>query len=152
VQPDAIVYERGGDRRRSRRFVFDERRSGFERRRPRRRWPLGGAYESTLVYLRDHPAALIALLGLANLLSVLDLVLTLTLFRLGVGEANPVMDYFFHGSVVQATIVKCGLIALVSLVLWSLRRRRPALVTALFLIGLYGAVVLYEVAGLVRLS
>jgi len=38
------------------------------------------------------------------------------------------------------------------LAIWSLRRFRPALVTALFLVGLYAAVVLYEVAGLLHLS
>ena len=152
MQPDAVVQERGADRRRSRRFVVKERRSGFERRRSVRRGPVGAAYESSLVYLRDHPATLIRLLVLANLLSVLDLALTLILLRLGVIEGNPIMEYLFHGSVVQATIVKCGLIAVVSLAIWSLRRFRPALVTALFLVGLYAAVVLYEVAGLLHLS
>ena len=152
VQPDAVVQERGADRRRSRRPVIRERRSGFERRRSVHRGPVGAAYESSLVYLRDHPATLIRLLVLANLLSVLDLTLTLILFRLGVAEGNPIMEYFFDGSVVQATIVKCGLIAVISLAIWSLRRFRPALVTALFLVGLYAAVVLYEVAGLLHLS
>jgi hypothetical protein len=146
------IQERGTDRRRSHRLVLRERRSGFERRRPRRRSTVGGAYEGSLVYLREHPAALIALLVLANVLSLLDFFLTLTLLRLGFTEANPVMDYFFRSSVLQAGVVKCGLVAVCALAFWSLRRFRPALLAALFMAGLYVAIVLYEIAGLAHLG
>ena len=147
----AAIRERGLERRRTHRFVVRDRRSGFERRRSRSRTTPGAAYESSLVYLRDHPAALIGLLALANLLSVLDFVLTRILLRLGVQEGNPFMDYLFHSSPVQAAVVKVGIIAAASLGIWALRRQRAALVAALFLVGAFGAVVLYELLGLARL-
>lgn len=139
---------RGRDRRRIRRFVLGERRSGFERRWTPRRAPFGAALDSSLVYLRDHRRALVAVLALANLLSLLDLGFTLIALRLGVAEANPFMRYFFEASATQATIVKCGLVAAASLGIWALRHRRPALTAALFFLALYGAVVLYEIVGL----
>jgi len=150
VLSDEVSHARGPDRRRTHRIVIHERRSGFERRtRHRAAWVV--AFDALLAYFRDHPAALIALLALANLLSALDLALTLTLLRLGAAEGNPVMRYLFHGNPVQAAFVKCGLIAAASLAIWTLRRNRAALEAALFLVGLYYAVVIYEIAGLVRL-
>ena len=51
----AVIRERGLERRRTPRFVVRDRRSGFERRRSRSRTTPGAAYESSLVYLRDPP-------------------------------------------------------------------------------------------------
>lgn len=104
------------------------------------------------MHLRTHAASLIALLVLANVLSALDLVLTLVLLRLGAVEGNPVMRYLFQGSPLQAPVVKCGLILAISLTIWTLRRYRAALEAALFLAGFYGAIVVYEVVGLVWLT
>ena len=147
---DEVIERRGPDRRLRQHFVVHERRTGFERRtRHGAGWRV--ALEALLAYVRDHPVALVSLLLLANALSALDLVLTMILLRLGVVEGNPIMRYLFHDSPVQATIVKCGLIAALSLVIWTLRRQRAAVEAALFLTGLYGAVVLYEIAGLMRL-
>jgi hypothetical protein len=148
---DKIVIERGPDRRRTHRLLIRERRSGFERRhRHRARWIV--RFESVLTHFRDHPRALVSLLVLANVFSALDLVLTLILLRLGVSEGNPLMRYLFHSGPVQAAVVKFGLIAAASLAIWTLRRRRAAVEAALFVVGLYGAVVLYEVVGLARLG
>lgn len=144
--------QRGDDRRRSRRIVLVDRRSGFDRRRPVARASPAAVYEASLVFLRDHPRVLFWLLAFANLFSALDLLLTMQLLGLGVTEANPVMDYFFESSMIQAAVVKTGVIAAASLAIWSLRRRRAALVTALFLTGLYGAVVLYELIALAHLT
>ena len=142
---------RGPDRRRSHRLVVHERRSGFERRtRHRAAWVV--AFEALLAYFGNHPASVITLLVLLNVLSVLDLALTLILLRLGFVEGNPVMHYLFEGSPVQAPIVKCGVIAAASLAIWTLRRNRAALEAALFLAGVYGAVVIYEIVGLVWLG
>ena len=143
---------RGRDRRQTSRFVFRERRSGFERRWTRRRTPFGDALDASLVYLRDHRRALVAVLALANLLSLLDLWLTSIALRLGVAEANPFMAYFFEASATQAAVVKCGLVVGASLGIWALRRYRPALMTALFFFAVYGAVVLYEIVGLAGLT
>jgi len=148
VESAALWRLRGRDRRRSRRFVLGERRSGFERRWTPRRAPFGAALDSSLVYLRDHRRALVAVLALANLLSLLDLGFTLIALRLGGAETNPFMRYFFEASATQAAVVKCGLGAAASLGIWALRRRRPALTAALFFLAVYGAVVLYEIVGL----
>jgi Domain of unknown function (DUF5658) len=139
------------EQRRRRRFVLRDRRSGFDRRRAHRRGSLGAAFEDVLIYLRDHPASLAIMLVLANLLSLVDLVLTLTLLRLGVIEANPVMRYLFASGATQAAVVKSGVIVVASLVIWQLRRRRPALTAALLIVSLYGAVVAYEAVGLAHL-
>jgi hypothetical protein len=141
---------RGPDRRCARRFVFKDRRSGFERRSQHRGSLIPGL-DSALLYLRDNPRKLGELLLLANLLSLLDLLLTMILFRQGAGEANPVMRYLFANGVAQAAVVKLGIIAAASLGIWELRRRRPALAAALFFLVAYGAVVLYELLGLARL-
>ena len=139
---------RGRDRRQTRRFVFRERRSGFERRWTRRRTPFGAALDASLVYLRDRRGALVAILALANLLSLLDLWFTSIALRLGVAEVNPFMRYFFEASVTQAAVVKCSLVCAASLGIWALRRYRPALMSAIFFLAMYGAVALYEIVGL----
>ncbi len=141
---------RGPDRRRARRFVFRDRRSGFERRAQQRGSVIPGL-DAALIRLRDDPRALIEVLLLANLLSLLDLMLTVILFRQGASEANPFMGYLFANGVAQAAVVKLGIIAAASLGIWQLRRRRPALTTAIFFLVAYGAVVLYEIFGLARL-
>lgn len=148
---DGVSHLRGPDRRRGFSFVVRERRSGFDRR-TRYRAGARAAFEALLVRLRDDPASLVALLVLANMLSVLDLVLTLALLRLGVVEGNPLMRYLFEGDPLQAPFVKCGLILAISLAIWMLRRYRSALEAALFLAGFYAAIVLYEIAGLVWLT
>lgn len=147
MEPAAMLRVRGSDRRRTRRFVFRERRSGFQRRMPRRA-PFGAALEASLVYVRDHRGALLAMLALANLLSLIDLWFTTIALRLGAAEANPFMSYLFEASVTQAAVVKCGLVVAVSLGLWALRRYRVALMTAVFFLAVYAAVALYEIVGL----
>jgi len=139
------------DRREANRFVLWNRRLGFDRRQTAHRSPVGAALDVSLVYLRDHPLALIAVLALANLLSLLDLWLTTIVLRLGAVEANPLMQYFFDASPTQATLVKVGLIAASTLGLWALRRRRVALTVALFFLAVYAALVLYEIVGLTLL-
>ena len=141
---------RGADRRGRRRFVFRDRRSGFERRSQYRGSLIPGL-DSALSHLRDNPRTLISVLLLANLLSLLDLMLTLVLLRQGAIEANPLMGYLFESSVALTAAVKLGIIAAASLGIWELRRRRPALAAALFFLVAYGAVVLYELLGLARL-
>jgi hypothetical protein len=100
------------------------------------------------VHLRDNPRTLVEVLVLANLLSFLDLLLTSILLRQGVGEANPFMRHLFANSAAQAAVVKTGIIAAASLGIWELRRHRPALTAAIFFLLAYGAVVVYELAGL----
>ncbi len=131
--------------------MLRERRSGFERRDSRQRTPLAAAIDSSLLHLRDNPLVLAEVLVLANLLSLLDLTLTLILLRQGASEANVVMSYFFAAGTAQAAIFKCGVVGAASLAIWGLRRRRPALSAALVFVAVYGAVVIYELIGLARL-
>jgi hypothetical protein len=151
MRADGVAYDRGPDRRRGNRLVLRERRLGFERRQ-RHRAPLKTAFDTLLAYLSVHTKALLSLLVLANILSALDLVLTRMLLHHGVVEGNPIMRHFFRNGAVQAAAVKFSLIAAASLAIWALRRRRAAVEAALFLAGIYGAVVLYEVFGLARLA
>jgi hypothetical protein len=146
----SLTRVRGSDRRQARRFVVWDRRSGFDRRRLRRDSHLAAALDSSLLYLRDRPRALLALLVLANVLSLLDARLTVISLRLGAIEANPFMQYFFSTGATRAAIVKCSMVAAASLAIWALRRRRLALTVALFFVALYGAVVVYEVLSLAR--
>jgi hypothetical protein len=143
---------RGRDRRQVNRFVLWNRRSGFDRRQRPDRSQIGAALDSSLVYLRDHPPVLMGLLVLGNLLSLLDFWLTSIVLRLGAIEANPFMAYFFAADSSHAALVKFGLIIAASLGIWALRRRRVALLAALFFVSLYAVVVLYEVAGLTQLA
>jgi hypothetical protein len=152
MEPAATDSRTRTDRRRRSRFVLGERRSGFDRRRRPRRTSMAAALDASLVHLRDNPRSLIDVLALANLLSLLDLTLTLMLFRLGAIEANPIMGYFFAAGTLQAAAFKCGLLGAASLGIWALRGRRAALLAALLFLAAYGAVVLYELAVLARLA
>jgi hypothetical protein len=152
VEPAAVLRVRGSDRRQTRRFVVRERRSGFQRRWAPRRAPFGASLDASLVYLRDHSRALVAMLALANLLSLLDLWFTSIALQLGAAEVNPLMRYFFEASVTQAAVAKCGLVVAASLGIWALRRYRAALRTALFFLAVYGVVALYEIIGLTWLT
>ena len=142
---------REDDRRQVDRFVLWNRRLGFDRRQTARRSPVGVALDASLLYLRDHPFALLALLALANLLSLVDLWLTTIVLRLGAVEANPFMQYFFDAGPTQAALVKIGLIAASTLGIWALRRRRSALTVALLFLAVYAAIVVYEIVGLTLL-
>ena len=142
---------RENDRRHANRFVLWNRRFGFDRRQTARRSAVGAALDVSLLYLRDHAPAMVAVLALANLLSLLDLWLTTIVLRLGAVEANPLMQYFFDASPTQAALVKVGLIAAATLGLWALRRRRSALTVALLFPAVYAALVLYEIVGLTLL-
>ena len=142
---------REDDRRQVNRFVLWNRRLGFDRRQTARRSSVGVALDASLLYLRDHPFALVTLLALANLLSLVDLWLTTIVLRLGAVEANPLMKYFFDASPTQAALVKIGLIAASTLGIWALRRRRSALTVALLFLAVYAALVFYEIVGLTLL-
>jgi hypothetical protein len=106
------------------------------------------ALTAPLAYLRDHARALVEVLVLANLLSAVDLIATLTLMRHGVGEANPVMRFLFSLGPAVAASAKVSAVALVSLGIWVLRDRRAALAAAMLLLGAYVAVVAYELLDL----
>ena len=149
---EAIRALRGPDRRRARRVVvLRERRSGFERRRGRRP-RLGAEIESSLVYLRDHPASLALLLLVGNLLSLMDLILTQVCFDLGGTEANPLMGHLLADHPTFAPVVKVGLVAVNSLIIWRFRRRRRIVGLAVYLVVFYCILVFYELVSIGRVG
>ena len=140
------------DRRRHRRLIVTERRTGFDRRRNVCRSPVASAIEAPLVRLRDDPALLAELLVLINLLSVVDLLVTLTVLRMGAVEMNPIMSRLLEYGPGFAALAKIGVVVLATLGLWFLRRHRTALTTALILLAAYGSLVTFELVGLIWLK
>jgi hypothetical protein len=147
----AAYRRRGPDRRRRRRFLIMERRSGFDRRRSGDRSPVSAALETRLLRLRDQPRVLAETLVLVNLLSVLDLLLTMSVLRLGAIELNPIMAWLFEMGPGTAATAKIGVMALATFGLWHLRRYRRALTTTVLLLAGYGALVTFEIIGLIGL-
>ena len=140
------------ERRRRRRTFAAERRSGFDRRRNVCRSPVASAIEAPLIRLRDDPALLAELLVLINLLSVVDLLVTLSVLRMGAVEINPIMARLLEYGPGVAAFGKIGVVVLATLGLWLLRRHRAALTTALALLAAYGALVTFELVGLIWLK
>ena len=65
-----------------------------------------------------------------NLLSVVDLLITLSVLRLGATELNPLMAWLFDLGPIPAAAAKIGVVLAATLGLWRLRRHRAALSTA----------------------
>lgn len=143
---EAVRTLRGSDRRRAQRFfVFNERRSGFDRRRRDRSF-IGAQIDAALISLRDSPLNLIALLLIGNLLSLFDLVLTSILLSLGGAEANPLMRDLITADPQLAAALKIAVVALVSCTIWVFRGRRRVLAVAIGMPVFFSGLVLYEVA------
>ena len=142
---------RAAERRRQRQFVLLDRRSGFDRRRRSHATRLGGALESALLQLRDDPHTLLAVLLLANLLSLLDLESTWYALAHGALEGNPLMRSLLAASPAVAATFKLCVVAALSALVWWLRRYRRMLQVALLTAAVYGAVIAYQLAGLTRL-
>jgi len=137
---------RDGERRAQRRWVWRERRTGFDRRR-RSDSRVGATLEGALELLRDNPLVLIGLLALTNLLSILDFAFTMWALGQGAIEANPVMAALLSNDPVVAATVKIVIVAAVSLLIFLLRRYRLMLKVALFSTALFAAIVLYHIFG-----
>jgi hypothetical protein len=143
---------RSVDRRTSRKFVVRERRSGFDRRQPRRATAVGAAVDASLVYLRDNASMVVAVLLTANLLSVLDLVFTLRALQNGAQEANPLMKALLDWDPAVAGSVKVGIIVALSLLIWKMRRYRIILQVAVFALVVYAAIIAYHVYALINFA
>jgi hypothetical protein len=139
------------ERRRRRRILLDERRSGFDRRRDVCRSPVAAFLEAPLLRLRNDSVLLAELLILVNVLSALDLFITLNVLRLGAVELNPIMAYLLDQGTLHATLAKVGVMVAATGGLWLLRRYRAALTTALVILLAYGSLVTFEMVGLVRM-
>ena len=139
------------ERRVRRRILVDERRSGFDRRRDVCRSPVAAVLEAPLLRLRNDSVLLAELLVLVNVLSALDLFITLNVLRLGAVELNPVMAYLLDHGTLHATLAKVGVMVAATGGLWLLRRYRAALTTALVILVAYGSLVTFEMVGLARM-
>ena len=110
---------------------------------------MAAALEAPAVRLRDQPARLAELLVLVNLFSVVDLLITLELLRLGAVEVNPIMARLLEYGPGPAAVAKIGVVLVATLGLWRLRRHRAALTTAVALVAVYGSLVTFELVGLI---
>jgi hypothetical protein len=128
----------------------DERRSGFDRRRDVCRSPVAAILEAPLLRLHDDSVLLAELLILTNVLSALDLFITLNLLRLGAVELNPVMAYLLELGTLPAALAKIGIMVAATWGLWLLRRYRAALATALVILVAYGTLVMLEMVAIAR--
>ena len=148
----ASTERRSIDRRLTRKFVVRERRSGFDRRQPRRATAVGAAVDASLVYLRDNASVVFAVLATANLFSILDLVFTLRALQHGAVEANPLMKALFDWDPTIGVVVKAGIIMALSLLIWRMRRYRIILQVAVFALALFGAIVAYHIYCLIAFA
>jgi len=140
---------RRGERRTKKQwFMLRERRSGFDRRRLSSRG-VAAAIDRALWWLHQRPRAVAWVLISANVLNVLDLLLTVNVLLWGGTEANPIMHWLLERDPVLAWIFKVVAIAAASVVLWSMRRFRLALAATVGLAALFGVVLLYHLSGLV---
>jgi hypothetical protein len=122
------------------RFVWDERRAGFDRRGEQ-----GGLMPSVLP-LRS-PAAMAALLAAINVLNLLDQRATATALAAGFSEGNPVMAALISADPRLAAVVKVAAVAGASVALWNLRQYRAILRTAVLVFAVFSAVLLWHVLG-----
>jgi hypothetical protein len=135
------------DRRRGRRYVFRDQRTGFDRRETRGDGA-AGLLHGTVVALRDNPGTLRVLLIAVNALNLTDFLLTLNALHIGAAEANPIMRSLFETSPVWAGIFKTLSVLLASALVWQCRRYRKALVVALGMLVLFIGVFVYHMLGL----
>lgn len=131
------------DRRRARTFRATDRRDGFDRRR---RYPL-------LDVVRERPLAVPLLLIALNLFSLIDGFYTSVEVGLGVAsEANPLLTAAAAQHPLLPALVKVGMMALVTAIIWTNRQRRDVLRLALAGVAIYGALVVYHRVMLVMLG
>lgn len=127
-------------RRRLRRIVYPERRTGFDRRAASQAGPF-----RLSAYLADRQDVFLKILIAINALSVADFLLTLSLMRLGlVSEGNPVMARLIWLSPKAALGFKISLILAITSVLWRFRRYRLMLQLATLMLIIFTVVVGYQ--------
>lgn len=133
---------RGADRRVHRRYVFRDRRSGFDRRHD----PDAGLWTRALVRLQRSPHLLEILVVLLVALNLADLVFTQVALNAGAIEANPVMAALFDDSFLIAAALKILVSLMIVFIVLTFRRYRKMMALAVFATGLYAAVFAYHLA------
>jgi hypothetical protein len=140
---ELVLERRATDRRVNRRSLYyPERRTGFDRR----------ARSALTSALRDQPVALISILVVINMLSVADWLLTLRVLEAGAGEGNPVLAAMLASNPAGAFLFKLAATLGVTIALWSWRKYRAVLVTAIGALLLYAALMAYHAWGLSQLG
>jgi hypothetical protein len=135
---------RAGDRRRQRRYIFREQRTGFDRRGPGQGGSGGGILHNALIGLRDRPGTLLVLLATVNALNLADFAFTLNVLASGGGEANPIMRSLFAMGPVWAGVFKVVLVFLASQLTWHFRRYRKTLGAAVAMLVVFVGVFVYH--------
>lgn len=128
-------------------FILRERRTGFDRRRDDVTFREAPLYAGPR-YLRDHVWALATVLVLANVLNLVDFVMTLNALAAGFEEANPVLRGFFAVSPGVAGLFKMALVGLITGGVWRFRRYRQVLLAGMLLLTIFVAVFLFHLYGL----
>ncbi len=129
---------RAADRRVKRtRSRWPERRTGFDRR-----------CEYGISVLRDSSLLLLVMLGVLNILNMLDLRFTLLALDRGAVEVNPVMTFFFNIDSLSAVLFKITLVLAISLAVWWGRRYRRILEFAVLSTAVYAALIGYHILSL----
>lgn len=139
---DAPSVDRNGDRRVGRRYVFRDRRSGFDRRHD----PTAGLWTRTLLRLQRSPHLLEILLVLLVALNLADLVFTQIALGAGATETNPVMAALFDESFVSAAALKILISLMIVFIVLAFRRYRKMMALAVFGTVLYTGVFVYHLA------
>lgn len=134
-----MLHVRTGDRRLSRPAIcYPDRRSGFDRR----------SQKGLLGALRESPAVLLTLLIGLNALSAADWAFTTRALANGALEANMILDSLIAIDPLAAVAFKAACVLAVTAAIWLARRYRLVLATAVGAVAVYGALMVYHVAGL----
>jgi hypothetical protein len=132
---ELALDRRATDRRvRPRNLYYPERRTGFDRR----------ARSGLTALLRDRPVALISVLLLINALSIADWLLTLRVLGAGATEGNPVLATIISSNPAAAFVFKLAATIGVTIALWSWRKYRAVLATAVAALLIYAGLMVYH--------
>lgn len=88
------------------------------------------------------------MLGVLNILNMLDLRFTLLALDRGAVEVNPVMTFFFNIDSLSAGLFKIALVLAISLAVWWGRKYRRILEFAVLSTAIYAALIGYHIVGL----
>lgn len=99
----------------------------------------------TLLQTDDFLFSLLLLLLVA--LNIADFSFTSKVLLSGYREGNPLMNYLFKSDPAVAGLVKLGIVAVFSLIAWSLRWHRKIVITSIFAVEIYFILLVYHMVG-----
>lgn len=137
---DLELAERGSDRRTRRRYVFHDRRSGFDRRHD----PHAGWWSRLLSALHENPRLLEISLVMLVALNLGDLVFTQVALEEGAVETNPIMAALFDNSFVWAAALKVVVSLFIVFIVLTFRKYRKMMALTVVAIAFYAGVFAYH--------